>query len=77
MDKIASAYDKAHQRALKALDTIQDGEWEKGADYPDWDPMLSGFVSLERLFQYISLHFEAHTQEIEAALGSKDVSGER
>ena len=74
-EKIAAAYDEAHQHTLKALDSVQDGEWEKGVNYPDWDPMLSGFVTLERLFQYISLHFASHAGDIEGALKSKDAPG--
>ena len=31
--------------------------------------------SLERLFQYISLHFESHAGDIEGALKSKDAPG--
>lgn len=58
---------------LKLLHSVQEDEWKKGVNYPDWDPMLSGFVTLERLFLYISLHFESHAGDIEAALKSKDV----
>jgi hypothetical protein len=65
---IASAYDQAHQRTLKALESVQNDEWEKGVNYPDRDPMLSGFVTLERLFGYISQHFAAHAAEVEEAL---------
>lgn len=67
---IAAAYDEGHQRAIKAWQSIKDDEWDKGVDYPDWDPMLAGFVTLERLFGYISLHFESHAKEIEDALKS-------
>lgn len=69
---IANAYDEAHQRTLKALESMKDDEWQKGVEYPGWDPMLSGFVTLERLFKYISLHFNAHAQEIEEALRSNE-----
>lgn len=71
---IASAYDEAHQRTLKALDSVKNDEWQKGAEYPDWDPMLSGFVTLERLFEYINLHFTAHAEEIKGALNVNEGS---
>ncbi len=75
-ESLAAAYDEAHSRTLKALESVQDEEWEFGVDYPDWDPLLGGFVTLERLFHYISLHFETHAKDIRQALdiehGSND-----
>jgi hypothetical protein len=38
-------------------------------DYPDWDPLLGGHVTLERFFHYIMLHFESHASDIRQALG--------
>ena len=67
---LAARYDDAHARTLAALEGIKDEEWAFGVDYPDWDPMLSGFVSLERLFHYIRLHFDAHAEEIRAVVKS-------
>ena len=58
-------------RSMLSLERIEDDEWAFGGDYPDWDPMLSGFVTLERLFHYIRLHFDAHAEEIKAATNSK------
>jgi hypothetical protein len=71
--EIAKAYDEGHQRTIKALESVNDDEWQKGVNYPDWDPMLSGFVTFERLFGYITLHFNTHAQEIEAALKSTEI----
>ncbi|MBK5108812.1 MAG: DinB family protein [Anaerolineales bacterium] len=67
---LAARYDEAHARTIDTLETIQDQEWALGVDYPDWDPMLSGFVTLERLFHYIRLHFDAHAEEIRAVVKS-------
>lgn len=63
-DGLAQSYDEAHERTMRALATIGDNEWDKGADYPGWDPILSGFVSLEKLFRYPAAHFEAYGKEI-------------
>ena len=71
-NSLAEKYDQAHARTLGALETIADEEWAFGVNYPDWDPMLSEPVTLERLFQYISLHFNAHAQEIKAVLGASE-----
>ena len=66
LDKAAlpEKYDQAHARTLQSLESFTDGEWQVGVDYPDWDPMLSGYVNLERLFHYGSMHFKAHVQGI-------------
>ena len=66
---IKQAYDSAHSRAIRALDRVHDDEWDKGAQYPGWDPMLSGFVTIEQLFHYIKQHFDAHAAEIRQSAG--------
>ena len=70
---LAEQYDQAHEKTMSALDSIRDDEWQLGVDYPDWDPMLSGYVTIERLFRYITLHFESHARDIRAALEHKNV----
>ena len=71
-NSLAEKYDQAHARTLGALESVADQEWAFGVNYPDWDPLLSGSVNLERLFQYISLHFNAHAQEIKAVLSASE-----
>ncbi len=68
---VGRAYDAAHAAAMAAFETIQDHEWAKGVEYPDWDPMLSGFVTIERLFRYVSLHFEVHARQVRQALAAE------
>jgi hypothetical protein len=68
---VAEQYDAAHERMLAVLETIRDEEWSKGMDYPDWDPLLSGHVTLERLFHYPALHFQAHAVEVRQGLGDR------
>lgn len=70
---LAEGYDRAHEKTLGALDSIQDDEWQRGVDYPDWDPFLSGYVTIERLFRYFTLHFESHARDILGALEHKNV----
>ena len=65
---LGGAYDAAHQVALDLLDTIQDDEWDKGMEYPGWDPLLDGYVTIERLFHYLSLHFEVHAEQVREGL---------
>ena len=61
-------YDQAHQRALKALDMLQEKDFQKKVLYPGYDPQLSGVVTVERLFRYIKLHFDSHAGQIRERL---------
>jgi hypothetical protein len=61
---LVQEYDKAHISALKALAEVDDDKFSKKVDYPDWDPLLSGEVTLERLFHYIKTHFDLHAGQI-------------
>lgn len=65
---LISEYDRVHAKLIAELDTVEDAEWQLGLDYPGWDPMLSGFVTLERLFHYVSDHFRAHAADLESVL---------
>jgi hypothetical protein len=65
---VGALYDAAHGNALGALETIQDEEWALGREYPDWDPLLSGYVTLERLFRYLAIHFEVHEEQVRQGL---------
>ena len=68
---LAAKYDEAHASAVAVLETMEDEEWAYSVEYPDWDPMLSGQVTLERLFHYIRLHFDTHAEEIRTVLNSE------
>jgi hypothetical protein len=65
---VGALYDAAHANALRVLETIQDEEWSLGREYPDWDPMLSGYVTLERLFRYLAIHFKVHEEQVRQGL---------
>lgn len=65
---LADEYDKAHELALAALDSVGDEDLKKTLVYPDWDPMLRGEVSMERLFHYLKDHFDSHASQIDARL---------
>ena len=61
---LALSYDRANESTDRALASIPEGDFNRGLDYPDWDPRLTGEVTLERLFRYLKLHFEHHAAEI-------------
>jgi hypothetical protein len=65
---LAQEYDRAHARAMKSLEALQEDDFEKAVQYPGYDPMLSGTVTVERLFRYLKLHFEAHAGQIRERL---------
>jgi hypothetical protein len=65
---VGALYDVAHDKALGVLETIQDEEWNLGREYPDWDPLLSGYVTLERLFRYLAIHFDVHQEQLRQGL---------
>ena len=66
---LAREYDRAHERALRALEAVAPEDFARALPYPDWDPLLSGRVTLERLFHYVRLHFVAHAAEVERGIG--------
>jgi hypothetical protein len=64
LETVDAWYDEARDKVLALVETMEDGEWEKGAEYPDGDPLLSGYVSLERLLRHPALPFRSHAVEI-------------
>ncbi len=65
---LADEYEKAHRRTLETLSKLNEGDMQKSLEYPDWDPLLSGKVTMERLFHYVKAHFDSHEEEIRRAL---------
>lgn len=61
---LAHEYDKAHTRALQALDALSETDLQKSLPYPGYDPMLAGDVTVEKLFHYVQMHFAAHEKQI-------------
>jgi hypothetical protein len=68
---VGTLYDAAHQRALDLPDTIQEDEWGLSREYPDWDPILSGTVTIERLLYYLAEHFEVHAGQVRQGLAGE------
>jgi hypothetical protein len=69
---LAQQYDKAHAAALKALAGVGDEDFARRLYYPDWDPILSGEVTLEMVFHYIKAHFDSHASQLRQ-IASKDM----
>lgn len=69
-ENLKQTYDRGHQAALTALLSLKDEDLERTLTYPNWDPQLSGKVTLAHLFHYITRHFKHHAKSIEDALTS-------
>ncbi|MDQ2691733.1 MAG: DinB family protein [Chloroflexota bacterium] len=65
---LAEQYDRAHKRALESLEALQEADFGKSVRYPGYDARLSGQVTVERLYRYLKLHFEAHAAQIRERL---------
>lgn len=65
---LAQEYDQAHEAVLRALDSLSDADFARSLPYPDWDPLLSGEVTMEYLFGYIKRHFDSHAAQIRKAI---------
>ena len=76
-ETVTEVYDRAHEQVLALLETIRPEEWDQALHYPDWDPLLSGRVSVEDLFHYPARHFAQHAAEISASLTSTAVWSKR
>lgn len=72
LSRLQQEYEKAHQVALRALALVSDDDLQRSLPYPDWDPNLSGDVTVERLFHYVRDHFEAHAAELRDHVGSEE-----
>ncbi len=63
--RLLKRYDRVHQIALKMIDSMSDEEWARGMYYPArWDPLFSGYMTIEQVFRYPAIHFHFHAQQI-------------
>ena len=65
---LAAEYDRANATILKVLESLSAEELSRHMPYPDWDPLLTGEVSMEYLFGYVKRHFDSHAAQIRQAL---------
>jgi hypothetical protein len=70
---LGEEYDRGHSATLRALDSLSEADFAKSLPYPDWDPLLTGEVTMEYLFGYIKRHFDSHAEQIEKGIQRKDV----
>lgn len=63
--RLAETYDRSYQASLRALASVPATDFNKHLDYPLWDPLLTGEVTVEYLFGYIKRHFDSHAAQVE------------
>lgn len=71
-EKLALAYEQAHDQALRALENLKEEDFSKSLKYPDYDELLMGVVSVEKLYRYITIHFKAHEEQIRKIAGNSN-----
>ena len=64
---IAEEYDISSALVLELLDAVSDDEFEKTLTIPDMDPLLSGQVTIEKIFHYVKNHFYAYRDQLNVA----------
>lgn len=67
-EKLRRAYDKAHENAMRALESLDEEDFSKSLEYPDYDELLTGVVTVEKLYRYITIHFKVHAEQIQKIL---------
>ena len=70
---LSDEYDRAHNSILKVFDSLGEADFTRSVIYPDWDPLLTGEVSMAFLFGYIKRHFDSHAIQVEAALAGRTI----
>jgi deazaflavin-dependent oxidoreductase (nitroreductase family) len=69
LQTVAREYDRWHAVVVKTLESVREDEWERGNQFPHYDPpLLDGFITLKDLFHYAKQHFEAHQEDIHMGL---------
>jgi len=69
--RLIKAYEAGHADLMSSLKRMRDEDFLRSVNYPaEFVSELAGVVTVERLFRYVTLHFEVHKNQIEAAIKS-------
>jgi hypothetical protein len=67
--RLLKAYEAGHAGLISSLRRVREADWGKSVIYPEaFVSELAGVVTVERLFHYVTLHFEVHAKQIEDAI---------
>jgi hypothetical protein len=56
-------YDAGHEKLIALLDTVEDGEWQKGSRF------FGQHQTIEQLFRSVPEHFKEHEPDIRKGIG--------
>jgi len=69
--RLLKAYEAGHAGLMSSLRRVREEDWGKSVVYPDvFVSELAGTVTVERLFRYVTLHFDVHEEQINSAIRS-------
>lgn len=64
---VAEKYDKYFEKALAALDEVEDDEWDRGAYFFD-----AGYWTVEDVFHNVPAHFQEHAAQVRSVTEQTD-----
>jgi hypothetical protein len=66
---LIKAYEAGHAGLISSLKQVRTADFEKSVIYPEaFVSELAGVVTIERLFRYVTLHFDVHANQINSAI---------
>jgi hypothetical protein len=69
--RLIKAYEAGHAGLMSSLRQVREEDWGKSVIYPaEFVSELAGVVTIERLFRYVTLHFDVHAEQIKTAIKS-------
>ena len=67
--RLVKAYEAGHAGLMSSLRRVREEDWGKSAIYPAvFVSELAGIVTVERLFRYVTLHFDVHEKQIRSVI---------
>lgn len=67
--RLLKAYEAGHAGLISSLRRVREDDFGKTVNYPEvFVSELAGVVTIERLYRYVTLHFEVHAEQINAVL---------
>lgn len=69
--QLIKAYEAGHAGLMSSLRRVREADRGKSVVYPAmFVSELAGVVTVERLFRYVTLHFDVHEKQIRSAIAS-------
>ena len=67
--RLLKAYEAGHAGLMSSLRRVREEDWGKSVVYPAvFVSELAGVVTVERLFRYVTLHYDVHAEQINSVI---------